>query len=74
VTVTGPNGNSIFIAAAGRRYRYRFGQFGYYWTGTFNEKNEAFSLFLGMDDDYEFWECVAELDRREQISVRSVIE
>jgi len=74
VTVTGPNGKSVFFAAAGRRDGYRFGQFGYYWTGTFNENNEAFSLFLGMDEDYEFWECVAELDRSEPISVRPVTE
>ena len=50
--VTGPNGNSIFLPAAGYRYGssvYDQGSFGYYWSGTLDEGSsyDAFCLYFG---------------------------
>lgn len=50
--VTGPNGNSIFLPAAGYRYGkevdYR-GSYGFYWSGTLGEyyRDDAFHLYFG---------------------------
>lgn len=49
--VTGPNGNSIFLPAAGKRVESTIteeGQHGYYLTGTINPSNTQFAV------DYEF--------------------
>lgn len=65
--VTGPNGNSIFLPAAGYRYgtevKYR-GSYGYYWSGTLREHlhYRAYHLFFrsgdhdwsGNDRDYGY--------------------
>ena len=50
--VTGPNGNSIFIPAAGYRYGTTVdylgmrGEYGYYWSGTKLNTNKAYSLLF----------------------------
>ena len=72
--VTGPNGNSIFLPAAGCRYGteiYYRGSYGYYWSGTLNESNsyDAYGLYFGSSDrfvDYYF--------RENGLSVRPVSE
>ena len=55
--VTGPNGNSIFLPAAGfmdNSSRYKAGSYGVYWSSSLNtDKNYAYSVdFLS---DYVFW-------------------
>ena len=53
--VTGPNGNSIFLPAAGYRYgteaSYR-GSYGYYWSSSLrgNSSDDAFCLYFGGGD------------------------
>ena len=51
--VTGPNGNSIFLPAAGIRngteVRYR-GSYGYYWSGTPDDENSRIAYFLNFAD------------------------
>lgn len=54
--VTGPNGNSIFLPAAGVRYGsevYYRGSYGYYWSGTFYEysSSKGYSHYFSSDDD-----------------------
>ena len=53
--VTGPNGNSIFLPAAGCRYGtevYYSGSFGYYWSSSLNDYfcNDAYYLLFRSDD------------------------
>ena len=48
-TVTGPNGNSIFLAASGYRYRASgdlngVGSYGYYWSAAQNSADGAYGL------------------------------
>ena len=60
--VTGPNGNSIFLPAAGYRYgtsSYSVGSYGYYWSATLNESSTHYAWNLYFDsgghymyDDY----------------------
>ena len=55
--VTGPNGNSIFLPAAGYRYGtsvYDLGSIGYYCSGTLNEgySSDAYCLFFRNGDVY----------------------
>ena len=48
--VTGPNGNSIFLPAAGSRdglSPYRAGSCGYYWSSTLGDKYNAYGLDFG---------------------------
>ncbi len=58
--VTGPNGNSIFLPAAGWRvgpsFRYQ-GEDGFYWSSTPYEDstNEAYYLHLGSGKFYNVW-------------------
>ena len=47
--VTGPNGNSIFLPAAGYCYgssRYNVGEYGYYWSSTPYESNTYYAYYL----------------------------
>ena len=47
--VEGPNGNSIFLPAAGcRDYSdlYRAGSYGYYWSRSLNQLNSGYALYL----------------------------
>ncbi len=49
--VTGPNGNSIFLPAAGFRYwssLFDAGEYGYYWSSTPNESNDDGAYDLGI--------------------------
>ena len=53
--VTGPNGNSIFLPAAGYCYgssRYSVGERGYYWGSTPNEGNTNFACDLNFYSGY----------------------
>ena len=53
--VTGPNGNSIFLPAAGRRYgtgtRY-VGEEGEYWSSMLNSSNSSTACILNFDSSY----------------------
>ena len=58
--VTGPNGNSIFLPAAGYRYGtdvYSRGSIGYCWSATSGEydSNDAYSLDFG--SGYDYWDA-----------------
>ena len=59
MTVTGPNGNSIFLPFAGYRDYdgpYEAGYYGCYWSGTIYEANYyAYSLYF-FDDGDRFWD------------------
>ena len=47
--VTGPNGNSIFLPAAGWRYgtdRYNVGEYGYYWSSTLSSLYSNYARYL----------------------------
>ena len=51
--VTGPNGNSIFLPAAGFRYGtdvYDRGDYGYYWSGSLSNNNNYYAYYLYFDD------------------------
>ena len=56
--VTGPNGNSIFLPAAGCRYGsslYDAGSYGYYWSSTPYDSNDyAYSLYFGSGFHYVY--------------------
>ena len=50
--VTGPNGNSIFLPAAGGRYGRELrnrGYYGYYWSGSLNESYQSYAYYLIFD-------------------------
>ena len=57
--VTGPNGNSIFLPAAGRRNGAEVsgrGSSGYYLSATLNESRSPYAYYLSFDDDgYYGW-------------------
>lgn len=59
--VTGPNGNSIFLPAAGRRYGtevYYRGSHGYYWSGSPGEYGSDCACGLGFNfnsDDHDWY-------------------
>ena len=72
--VTGPNGNSIFLPAAGCRYGsslYYAGSYGYYWSSTPNESDsyDAYYLYFNSDDH-----DMSSFDRGNCQSVRPVLE
>ena len=72
--VTGPNGNSIFLPAAGCRYgtsSYYVGSSGYYWSSTPNEGNDYVAYSLDFYSDYYGWDWY---DRGYGQSVRPVLE
>lgn len=57
--VTGPNGKSIFLPAAGNRVggsHYGNGSVGNYWTATLREKSPDFAFILSFDDQRKSWE------------------
>jgi hypothetical protein len=71
--VTGPNGNSIFLPAAGNRYSTwlrHVGSSGYYWSGTLS-KSSANSANLNFDIGGYGTNC---FDRYYGFSVRPVVE
>ncbi len=72
--VVGPNGNSIFLPAAGYRYGtslYGVGESGYYWSSTPDESSTQYEygLYLGIGNPNVFW-----YDRYGGRSVRPVSE
>jgi len=58
IRVTGPNGNSIFLPAAGYRWRgnlSREGSYGYYWSSSLYPNDEYGADALYFDSDYWDW-------------------
>lgn len=56
--VTGPNGNSIFLPAAGYRYGTdlnRRGSYGYFWSATLYEVGSYDAYYLYFDSGYSYW-------------------
>ena len=57
-TVTGPNGNSIFLPAAGYRSGsdlYYAGYYGYYWSSSLSTDYSDGAYYLGFYSDYVDW-------------------
>ena len=55
---TGPNGNSIFLPAAGYRwngYLYDAGRFGYYWSSSQIPEDSVSACYLGFSTGYAYW-------------------
>ncbi len=72
--VTGPNGNSIFLPAAGRRYGsslYYAGERGNYWSSTSNESYSNYAYGLDFNSSYQI---VGWYRRDSGLSVRPVAE
>ena len=72
--VTGPNGNSIFLPAAGYRSGsslYGTGYDGFYWSSAPNESLDDYAYFLGFDSSYHY---MVGTGRYLGFSVRSVLE
>ena len=78
--VTGPNGNSIFLPAAGSRYRtevYGRGSYGDYWSGTLSESNSLNACwieFYCFDSGDWGWGCYSSASRSKGLTVRPVTE
>ena len=56
--VTGPNGNSIFLPAAGYRVRtslYDAGSYGYYWSSSFNTDSPYRAYYVDFDSGNVGW-------------------
>ena len=56
-TVTGPNGNSIFLPAAGFRYDSSLddaGSIGYYWSSSLNTSSSNCAYYLLFDSSYQY--------------------
>ena len=72
--VTGPNGNNIFLPAAGYRYwsllNYA-GEYGFYWSSTPYESNSGSAYYLSFDSSSQ---SVNWLSRDDGLSVRPVAE
>ena len=59
-TVTGPNGNSIFLPAAGYRYDSDLsgaGSNGYYWSSSLDTGGSGYAYYLYFDSDGVGWLC-----------------
>ena len=72
--VTGKNGKSIFLPAAGWRYGtspYYVGEYGYYWSSTPDESNTYYAYYLYFNSSYHL---VDWLYRNSGRSVRPVVE
>ena len=70
--VTGPNGNSIFLPAAGNRYDadvYGRGSVGYYWSGTLRDSDDAF--YIAFEEGDWWWD---DTERACGFSIRPVTE
>ncbi|MBO5974599.1 MAG: hypothetical protein J6P95_02615 [Paludibacteraceae bacterium] len=70
--VEGPNGNSIFLPAAGCRYDsdlYGAGPYGYYWSSSLYTDNSGYAYRLGFYSDLVYWYYY---DRYYGLSVRGV--
>lgn len=72
-TVTGPNGNSIFLPAEGSRKDsgdapYGKGTFGFFWTGIRMRDNSALSLYVNNSHIDPLGRCTQGL----RVSVRSI--
>ena len=55
--VTGPNGNSIFLPAAGTRRGsslYRAGEYGIYWSSSPYESNSDYAYYLYFNSSYQY--------------------
>ena len=73
-TVTGPNGNSIFLPAAGSRYDsslFYAGSLGYYWSSSLNTYDPSSAYLLDFYSDYVGWYYV---DRYVGFTVRPVCQ
>ena len=58
--VTGPNGNSIFLPAAGRRYGWSLGDkgsYGYYWSSSLGASGSYDTYSLSFSYVYYGWKC-----------------
>ena len=71
--ITGPNGNSIFLPAAGYRgtYMSSLGTYGNYWSGTPAGSNNAYDLRFH-DKEWDYWD--SEWCRNYGLPVRPVME
>ena len=72
--VTGPNGNSIFLPAAGYRDGSSLslaGRFGYYWSSTPDESDSSLACGLGFCSDDRYMDFYS---RNNGLSVRPVLE
>ena len=72
--VTGPNGNSIFLPAAGRRDGTSLnfaGSYGFYWSSAPNESNTHYAYYLYFYSDGHGTDCYS---RSDGLSVRPVSE
>ena len=72
--VTGPNGNSIFLPAAGWRdgtYTYDEGKNGYYWSSTLSSSYSGTARYLDFDSDSQ---DTGDYGRGDGLSVRPVTE
>ncbi len=77
--VTGPNGNSIFLPAAGywrNKKVVRAGEFGNYWTSDFDKESVYFANFLSLNGDKSYGKGFAKffISPGYGQSVRPVIE
>ena len=73
--VTGPNGNSIFLPAAGCRGGsggYRRGSYGYYWSGTLNEDYGYYAYYLLFRSGGGYWDYWG--DRNDGYAIRPVTD
>lgn len=71
--VTGPNGNSIFLPAAGRRYGtdfYNRSSIGYYWSTTLDKNHNGYAYHFYIDDG----KGGGDYDRNAGLSVRPVTD
>jgi len=71
---TGPNGNSIFLPAAGGRWYgdlYHAGEYGYYWSSAQNPDISDDAYGLGIDSGYAYWYYY--YNRYGGLSVRPVV-
>ena len=73
--ITGPNGNSIFLPAAGYRYgssSNSVGSYGYYWSSTPDESDTQFAYRLDFNSGNHYYRNWG--DRYFGFSVRPVLD